>query len=816
MLTRELERLLKARDEYEKRQLEIAERRRRRQGRKSDKTFPEHWKEPDKEVYEPVIKCTQIAAASPSGAAAASAIIPMAAPSAVAMQPPCSLAAQGQSALKAAAEAGQEMVSHLPSGEVPEVQAAAATRPSSSNGFSLGGQLRSTGSLRASVTSEKVSNILSFLEELEAQATEEAAAILPFHPLARTMAAQPSSLQSQQLAAAAQLDNNLAKAMDLASSSKLTSSSQEVLKGIFGDSETSQSPTAKRRHAREEVQHRREGFPHPQQPPVARVAAASIAVDSGSQIAGVINATSVADGVKSKIQRLQQQVLLKEQQLAHVAAEMQCAQQAQDQALQATLQQHQAVLQQQRAEHEATVARNLSFIDRILADKDALSAKCGQLSKEVASAQAECAKQMEALKEGLAKELRRQKEVWSAAERAKREAWVAEQTRSIKETTIKGLEPEIARLVETHKAEMKRADHRHELDCSRRLQAAAAQHEQHVAQLRQQWAGDKQAAVEAEKAAARDQVKDAQQRFEVELQGLRMRLAAEHEMQLDRAEAARREDKGRAEDRVAQLAREHEQRLAQARSEAGEERAVLARQHQRELDALKEKYETGQEAWRAAVAERAKQEVEQREAALRRQLAAERDAELRGVIVRLEEEYAGKEEAAQIAEREAASEARWTAELSRLRAAEAAAQERCCASEGRAAAAEEKIGRLEELVHTLQREVASKASSTAWLEEQLASTKREIAAREERVAEALADKEAEAATGQAALQQQLEALQGELEGAREQAQAAEQRCQDELAGVEARVKAALARKDTIIAGLREQLAHITTQLDEDE
>ena len=41
----------------------------------------------------------------------------------------------------------------------------------------------------------------------------------------------------------------------------------------------------------------------------------------------------------------------------------------------------------------------------------------------------------------------------------------------------------------------------------------------------------------------------------MELQGLRMRLAAEHEMQLDRAEAARREDKGRAEERVAQLAR---------------------------------------------------------------------------------------------------------------------------------------------------------------------------------------------------------------------------------------------------------------------
>ena len=55
----------------------------------------------------------------------------------------------------------------------------------------------------------------------------------------------------------------------------------------------------------------------------------------------------------------------------------------------------------------------------------------------------------------------------------------------------------------------------------------------------------------------------------------------------------------------------------------------------------------------------------------------------------------------------------------------------------------------------------------------------------------------------------------QLEVARAQAQAAEQRCQGELAGVEMRVKAALARKDDVIAGLREQLAHITTQLAEE-
>lgn len=51
-------------------------------------------------------------------------------------------------------------------------------------------------------------------------------------------------------------------------------------------------------------------------------------------------------------------------------------------------------------------------------------------------------------------------EAAAAAERAKREAWMVEQTRAIKEATVRGLEPEIQRLVDSHKAELKRAEHR--------------------------------------------------------------------------------------------------------------------------------------------------------------------------------------------------------------------------------------------------------------------------------------------------------------------------------------------------------------------
>lgn len=55
-----------------------------------------------------------------------------------------------------------------------------------------------------------------------------------------------------------------------------------------------------------------------------------------------------------------------------------------------------------------------------------------------------------------------------------------------------------------------------------------------------------------------------------------------------------------------------------------------------------------QEAWRAAASERARREMEGREAALRRQLAAQQEEELRTVAARLEAEALEREAEAQV------------------------------------------------------------------------------------------------------------------------------------------------------------------------
>ena len=53
-------------------------------------------------------------------------------------------------------------------------------------------------------------------------------------------------------------------------------------------------------------------------------------------------------------------------------------------------------------------------------------------------------------------EVKKQKKLAEAAEKIRREKWVREKTQEIKENSVKGLEPDIQKLITKHKAEIKK------------------------------------------------------------------------------------------------------------------------------------------------------------------------------------------------------------------------------------------------------------------------------------------------------------------------------------------------------------------------
>ena len=66
------------------------------------------------------------------------------------------------------------------------------------------------------------------------------------------------------------------------------------------------------------------------------------------------------------------------------------------------------------------------------------------------------AQKSEEMKNGHQVEMQKAKELFQAAEKMRREKWVEEKTKKIKEITVRGLEPEIQKLIARHKAEVKK------------------------------------------------------------------------------------------------------------------------------------------------------------------------------------------------------------------------------------------------------------------------------------------------------------------------------------------------------------------------
>ena len=61
---------------------------------------------------------------------------------------------------------------------------------------------------------------------------------------------------------------------------------------------------------------------------------------------------------------------------------------------------------------------------------------------------------MQEIKDKYKKEIKNNKDAWMAAEKTRKERWVSEKTQEIKEMTLKGLEPEIDRIISRNKLEV--------------------------------------------------------------------------------------------------------------------------------------------------------------------------------------------------------------------------------------------------------------------------------------------------------------------------------------------------------------------------
>uniref|UniRef100_A0A6Q2WVV9 Centrosomal protein 131 n=1 Tax=Esox lucius TaxID=8010 RepID=A0A6Q2WVV9_ESOLU len=302
----------------------------------------------------------------------------------------------------------------------------------------------------------------------------------------------------------------------------------------------------------------------------------------------------------------------------------------------------------QKEQYEATIQRHLTFIDQLIDDKKALSERCEGVVGELQLVDQKYTKKISQMQEQHELEIKKLKELMSATEKIRREKWIDEKTKRIKEITVKGLEPEIQKLISKHKQELKKLRVLHEAELLQADERAAQRYVHQTEELRQQLERERDEQCQRERELAK-------QRFEKQL--------AEEEMSFQQQRRRLYKEVSEEKERLNQLAARQRAELEDLRKQLEDNSSLAGRTLREE----QERSGGAGDAWLLS-----------RERELKEELRRGRDKEIEMAIQRLEEETSGaRDECDRAAEnRVKRVREKYEAELRELERSERSAQEK--------------------------------------------------------------------------------------------------------------------------------------------
>ncbi|XP_078510300.1 centrosomal protein of 131 kDa isoform X2 [Lissotriton helveticus] len=364
-------------------------------------------------------------------------------------------------------------------------------------------------------------------------------------------------------------------------------------------------------------------------------------------------------------------------------------------------------LKLQKEQYEATIQRHLSFIDQLIDDKKLLSEKCESVVMELKKVDQKYTKKLSQMQEHHELEIKKLKELMSATEKVRREKWIDEKTKKIKEITVKGLEPEIQKLIAKHKQEIKKLKALHEAELMQSDERAAQRYVRQTEELRENLEREKEELSQRERELAKQRYEKQLEQEEQSLQQQRRRLYSEVSEEKERLNQQASRQRAELDELRRQLEENCSLSTKALKEEFEKSKDEQERRHQAETKALKERLEIEKQAWEENYMKKEEAWLLSRERELKEEVRKGRDKEIELVIQRLEAEMSTtKDECERAAEnRIKRVRDKYEAELQELERSERKLQERCSALKERLAEVEGNNIRLQGLLKQKEDEI---------------------------------------------------------------------------------------------------------------
>uniref|UniRef100_A0A665WUN0 Centrosomal protein 131 n=1 Tax=Echeneis naucrates TaxID=173247 RepID=A0A665WUN0_ECHNA len=462
--------------------------------------------------------------------------------------------------------------------------------------------------------------------------------------------------------------------------------------------------------------------------------------------------------------------------------------------------------QLQKEQYEATIQRHLTFIDQLINDKKALSERCEGVVGELKQVDQKYTKKIAQMQEQhemvwqilgpLCEEIKKLKDLMSATEKIRREKWIDEKTKKIKEITVKGLEPEIQKLISKHKQDLKKLRTLHEAELLQVDDRAAQRYVHQCEELRQQLEKEKEEQCQRERELAKQRYENQLQEEELCLQQQRRRLYKEVAEEKERLAQLAARQRAELEELRQQLEENSSLAGRALREELDKTREEQERRHQMEMKGLQERLDVEKQTWEENYKKKEEAWLLSRERELKEELRRERDKEIELAIWTLEEETSkDKEECERVADnRVKRVREKYEAELRELECSERTAVEKQQQLRKKQMETEGELIRLQALLRQREQEL----EDITQVRSKLADERRSLA---EVIRQEFADRLVMTEEENCRLKVEVSEVRARL---RLEVEKVTREKEEELAEVHQRVKSAILKKEETVNNLRKQ------------
>lgn len=199
--------------------------------------------------------------------------------------------------------------------------------------------------------------------------------------------------------------------------------------------------------------------------------------------------------------------------------------------------------EQIRNEMAQRIEKQVQMIEALLDDKRNLQESVEQITEKAKEMAISSEKQKKVLEDRLQVELKKNREAWMASEKVRKERWEKDKVQEIRAQTVKGLEPEIQRIVERNKEELRRQEDQHQVELRHKREETLIEQERKFSAMREKLTNEKEEALDAEREKTQAKLHEQYERLENQFNEERMRWKNSVYGEYDRIEEMRKREK---------------------------------------------------------------------------------------------------------------------------------------------------------------------------------------------------------------------------------------------------------------------------------